>query len=288
MRPAEAASRSADLLSPCEGEHGFIERPDGTRLHTLVAGHGDPSILLLHGFGVSVDEWNLVQPPLVERGHRVIAYDHRGHGASTVGRDGLGSGQAWDDLAAVLHDFDLHDVVVVCHSMGNFIGIGALGHRPELQVRVRAMVNVAPVTGNASRGAPAAKLQIPLVRTGLLQRLARVHTAGAFLARQNLGSGASPAIIEATRRMLVATPARLAPLAAVFVRESIEPVIGAVEVPMQVIVGTADRLTPVWHAELIARLAPSATVTRLPGVGHMVNWERPEAIVAAVAAAVCS
>lgn len=284
--PVSAPLEIAGLLHPADGDHGFVDRPDGTRLHTLVAGEGDPTVLLLHGFGVTVDEWNLVQPALVERGHRVIAYDHRGHGASTIGNHGLGSQQIWGDLAAVLEHFDLNDAIVVCHSMGNFIGIGALGHQPELQRRVRSMVNVSPVTGDVTRDAPAAKLQVPLVRLGLLQRMARVRPLGSLLAKQNLGPGASRGVVEATRQMLVDMPRHLAPLAAMFGKESIEPVLGAVELPLHVLVGTADDLTPEWHAELIAEKAPNARVTRLPDIGHMVNWEDPDAIVEAVRAAV--
>lgn len=56
-------------------------------------------------------------------------------------------------------------------------------------------------------------------------------------------------------------------LAAIFPRESIANLPAAVDVPLHVIAGTADRLTPAWHAELIVRAAPHASLQRLPGVG---------------------
>jgi len=278
--PTEAASLE-DLQRICAGRGDAVQCADGARLRTVRAGDG-PMVVLVHGFGVSADEWNLVQPVLLDRGRTVLAYDHRGHGRSTIGVDGLTASALWRDFAAVLEAQDVQDAIIVCHSMGNFVGLGALGYQPSLQQRVRAIVCVAPVTGHATRGAPSARLQIPLVRTGLAQYLAAVPRIGRVLARLNLGPQASGDVVEATRRMLTSIPRRVAPLASVLARESIESALPAIRVPINVLTGDADRLTPRWHAELIVERVQHARLTRLPGVAHMVNWEAPSAIVDAV------
>jgi pimeloyl-ACP methyl ester carboxylesterase len=56
----------------------------------------------------------------------VIAYDHRGHGNATVGRDGFTTRALFDDLIAVVEHFDVHDLTIVAHSMGTFARMGAL------------------------------------------------------------------------------------------------------------------------------------------------------------------
>lgn len=271
----------AELSQPCSGRGDVLARPDGTRIRVVTAGAGPP-VLLVHGFGVSADEWNLVQPSLVADHWTVLAYDHRGHGRSTLGSDGLTATALWRDFAAVLESHDLFEAIVVCHSMGNFVGLGALGFWPELQRRVRAIVCVAPVTGHATRGAPAARLQIPLVRGGIAQRLAALPPAGRLLARANLGPRVSDPVIDATRHVLCDIPRHLAPLAAMLARESIKSALPAIGVPVTVLSGDADRLTPRWHAELIVERTADARLVPIPGVGHMVNWESPDAIVAAV------
>ena len=167
--------------------------------------------------------------------------------------------------------------------LGNFVGLGALGYFPQLQERVRAMICVAPVTGHATRKAPAARLQVPLVRIGLLQCIAALPLAGPAIARANLGPSTNPDVVTATRLMLNAIPRRVAPLAAVLAQESVESALPSISPPIHVLTGDADRLTPRWHAELIAKRALNAHLTDLPGVGHMVNWEAPEAIIRAVA-----
>lgn len=271
-----------DLLRACSGRGDVVETRDGARLRLVTAGTGQ-TVVLVHGFGVSTDEWNLVQPPLVADGWEVLAYDHRGHGRSTVGSDGLTAMSLWLDFATILAAHDVSDAIIVCHSMGNFVGLGALGYWPELQQRVRAVICVAPVTGHATRDAPAARLQVPLVRAGLAQGIASIPPAGRMLARANLGPHAPDSVIEATRQVLSAVPRGLAPLAAVLAKESISSALPTITVPVTVLSGDADQLTPRWHAEMIVERAHAARLVRLPGIGHMVNWEQPQAILDAVA-----
>lgn len=81
-----------------------------------------PSAVLAHGFAISLDEWNVIAEALVAGGHRVIAFDQRGHGRTTIGSDGVGSRQTAGDYAAVLEGYDVSDGVLVMHSMGGFVG----------------------------------------------------------------------------------------------------------------------------------------------------------------------
>ncbi len=258
-----------------------VEARDGTRLRVVTAGNGSTAVLV-HGFGVSADEWNLIQPSLVASGWNVIAYDQRGHGRSTIGSDGLTATALWRDFATILTSQDVSDAVIVCHSMGNFVGLGALGLWPELQQRVRAVVCVAPVTGHATRDAPAARLQVPLVRAGLAQYITSIPPVGRLLARANLGPYASDSIVEATRGVLASIPRGLAPLARVLANESISSLLPDVAVPVTVLNGDADELTPRWHAALIVERAQNARLVEIPNGGHMLNWEDPQAIIDAV------
>src|SRR5687767_12472773 len=76
------------LIALPAGDISFLDRPDGARLRCLTVGSGSP-VVFAHGFLGSMNNFNLVIPDLVKRGHRVVLFDHRGHGRSTAGRDGL-------------------------------------------------------------------------------------------------------------------------------------------------------------------------------------------------------
>lgn len=117
------------LIAEPEGEEMLITRPDGTLLRALVAGEGSP-VVLAHGYTATLAEWNLVWDDLIARGFRVIAFDQRGHGRSTLGSAGSGSEPMAADCAAILEHFNVSDGVLVGHSMGGFVAIRAVPTTP--------------------------------------------------------------------------------------------------------------------------------------------------------------
>ena len=125
-------------------------------------------MVLAHGFGFTLLGWNLVWDELLNRGYRVIAFDQRGHGGSTLGSDGVDSATMAADYAAVLEHFDVRDGVLVGHSMGGFIAIRAVLDHPELGRRLGGLVLFATWAGRMTQGAPQNWLQIPLLRYGVL------------------------------------------------------------------------------------------------------------------------
>jgi pimeloyl-ACP methyl ester carboxylesterase len=118
-----------------EGEQVLILRPDGTVIRAVVAGEG-PTVVLANAYGTPLAEWNIVWDKLLDRGHRVISFDQRGHGHSTIGSAGIGSESMAADDAAVLEHFDVHDGVLVGHSTGD-VRIAQNRGPPALDVRMR-------------------------------------------------------------------------------------------------------------------------------------------------------
>lgn len=279
--PSPGAMSAKDLLRPLPGKAQVLQRPDGTRLHVVVEGQGPRSVLLEHGFAMSADVWSLVRSQLDRHDLRVIAYDRRAHGRSTCGSEGLSSAALHADLRAVAEHFALQDAVIACHSMGNFLALGAMADERFMN-RFRLAVLVNPVTGNSAKGAPAVRIQAPLMRWGIAQRMARIPSLGRKLASLNVGRAASGAIIEATRLAMIDISRELWPLVVVQRDESVEPVLGRIGVPLHVLTGTEDRTTPPWHAELIVAKAPNAKIDYVADAGHMLPWEAPELIVRAI------
>ena len=115
------------------------------------AGAG-PAIVLVHG--LSATRRNVLQGSrhLLRRGYRLIAYDARGHGASSPAPDP--SRYEYEDLVGdlgfVLDSFELESPVLVGASMGAAtVMTFALGH-PE---RVPALVQIIPAYNGRSRTA---------------------------------------------------------------------------------------------------------------------------------------
>lgn len=78
-----------------------------------------PVVVLLHALGEQAASWDRVVPRLARR-FRVVALDLRGHGASTW--PGTYSFPLMrDDVLGVLDALDLHDLILVGHSMGGTV-----------------------------------------------------------------------------------------------------------------------------------------------------------------------
>jgi non-heme chloroperoxidase len=77
-----------------------------------------PAVVFSHSWMTNADAWDIPMFFLVQRGYRVIAYDRRGHGRSTQASAHNDMDGYADDLAAVIEELDLHDVVLVGHSTG--------------------------------------------------------------------------------------------------------------------------------------------------------------------------
>jgi pimeloyl-ACP methyl ester carboxylesterase len=265
------------ILTPPRGDERRITTPDGAVLRVLAAGQG-PSVLLVNGFGVGIEEWSLVWPELVSRGYRVYGYDARGQGQSTPGSLGVTATAMRNDFTTVIAALDLDRVTVVSHSMGNFIALAALAHDPDSRARIGHYVAVAPITGDAYKDA-ITRVQGPLLKLGLVQALSRNKRLGRAFARPALGLKPSDTVVEAWRRGLTAVPKAVTPMLDALRDETLADHLGDYDLPMTVLIGSHDVLTPYRHARLILNSIPSARLRYAPQAGHILNWESPGAIV---------
>ncbi len=80
-------------------------------------GSGDP-VVLLSGWPLDSRSWEPQLRPLLEAGHRVVAYDRRGFGKSSRPSTGYDFTTLAGDLDAVLRALDLQDVTLVGFSLG--------------------------------------------------------------------------------------------------------------------------------------------------------------------------
>ena len=114
----------------------------GVTLAGEQAGEGTP-IVLLHGLTATRRYVVMGSRTLQRSGHRVVAYDARGHGASTPAPDSAAYGyeQLADDLQAVLDELQIERAVLAGASMGAHTAVRLALTRPE---RVAALALITP------------------------------------------------------------------------------------------------------------------------------------------------
>jgi non-heme chloroperoxidase len=181
----------------------------------------------------------------------------------------------------VLDEVGVEPAVIVCHSMGNFVALGALAGADQ-RSGAAGLVLVSPVTGDSTREAPTARLQGPLVRRGIAQRLAAHRRVGDAMAKMSLGPHVAPPVVAATREALRSIPMTAAPMIRVLQHESVVDGLATIDIPAIVITGTHDRTTPERHARLIASRMPDVRLRFVPEAGHMTPWEAPDQVLDAV------
>lgn len=275
--------------------HHRVTVRDGANIHVVEVGPTDaPVVVLMHGVTLQWWVWSDVIAGLATD-HRVLAWDMRGHGSSTIGSDGVGFEIIANDLEDVLSHFDLRGVTVVGHSMGGMVLGEFVAHRSEIVAqRVAAGVwvatSAAPASHNLIRGGAAAAVGLT---AALAKRMAawrptpRVLPTGDITAAAlslAFGPDVTAEMVDALRVMESETEPEAMSLAAdalvtFDVRRALSDATAVRALPATVVVGTHDRLTPPVHArDLAARLAGSELVI-LDRVGHQVMQERPQALV---------
>lgn len=272
---------AGEELVPRFDEIRSLPGPDGGSISVISRGQGPP-IVLAHGVTLSVRTWVKQMESLPAAGFRAIAFDHRGHGESTVGEAGHTLDTLADDLRAVLEGLDLTDVVVVGHSMG---GVAAqllcLRHPDVAARRVAGIV----LLSTMARTALAANRH--LLRA--LERVAdaapdaggllRLSNLGLLVARIGFGADPQPSHVELTRQMIAACdPATRKAAPAALLGLDISRELEQIRVPTLVVCGTNDVITPPAESRRISRRIPGARLELLEGGGHMLMLEQADRV----------
>lgn len=119
---------------------------DGVRLHYLVAGKGDP-VVLLHGFAETSHMWIPLMSELAKT-HTVIAPDLRGAGSSAAPPDGYSKAAMARDMHALVARLGFDQVALVGHDIGLMVAYAYAAQYPAQVKRLVLMDAFLPGVGN--------------------------------------------------------------------------------------------------------------------------------------------
>lgn len=292
------------------GEH-VVLADDGVALHVEVDESPGPTVVLVHGFTARLEEFVLQRETLRGRA-RVVLYDQRGHGKSGWGDPTHATlDQLGRDLALVLEAHaSSGQVVLVGHSMGGMTLMALARQRPELfGSLITGVFLLATSPGEVTAHGGLGRVVRVSERTRTLQlglRLLQVASPGLQKARKpgtQAGTrfvrhylfgrdDAEPELVKLVQDLLEMAPFSVsAAFYPLFVHLDETASFEALRnVPVTVLVGSDDRLTPASHSEaMMELLAPDAQLVVVPGAGHSVNITRQavvdEALLALIARA---
>ncbi|GHE13235.1 alpha/beta fold hydrolase [Streptomyces alanosinicus] len=262
------------------------------------------TVVFSHGYCLNQDSWHFQRAAL--RGVvRMVHWDQRSHGrsgrgvAQTRDRVPLTIDQLGRDLKAVL-DAAVPDgpIVLVGHSMGGMTVMALAAQHPEL-IRDRVVATAFVGTssgrlGEVSFGLPVAGVNavrriLPGVLKALGQQAELVEKgrrataelfAGIIKRYSFAGRDVDPAVERFAERMIESTPIDVvAEFYPAFTdHDKTEALASFGDMPVLVLAGVQDLVTPSEHSEVIADLLPDAELVLVPDAGHLVMLEHPEVV----------
>ncbi len=245
--------------------------PHGPTIAYDEAGHGGVPVLLLHGYPFDRTMWR--EQLLGLGGRRLIAPDLRGFGASTSPDPVQRMDDYATDLVALLDALEIPLVVCVGLSMGGYVALAmAERHRNRLAglVLMDTKATADDAKGRAGRDAA-------------IETIARDGTAAPNAAMlEKLFAGETPSLVrEGVAAMMRAAPptAMMAALAAMRDRpERLQALRAVGDLPVLVLVGSEDRITPPSDSEAMLAAVPGAELVVVEGAGHLPPLERPATV----------
>ncbi|GIV88443.1 MAG: alpha/beta hydrolase [Chloroflexus sp.] len=244
-----------------------ISSPTGAQIHYTDVGSGLP-VVLLHAFPLSSALWRTQLTTLTDR-FRMIAPDLRGFGNSPP----IPLPQSLDDYAAdviaLLDALGIERAVVAGLSMGGYIAFAILRQAPERIGGLLLADTRATADTDTARANRAANAELVL------------REGSAALAERLLPNLLAPTAAESLRAELQAIAAANPPesiaaaLHAMAARPDSTSLLSQIRVPVTVVVGAEDTLTPPSEARTMHEAIPGSRFVVIPGAGHLSAIERP-------------
>jgi pimeloyl-ACP methyl ester carboxylesterase len=249
---------------------------DGLSIHYKDTGSRDaPVLLLLHGFGSSLQTWDTWSTQL-EQQYRVIRLDLPGFGLT--GPSPINDYSEQNDVATLTHFVDklgLSQFSVIGHSMGGKMAWGLAASVPD---RVNALVLMAPDGFPQTKDIGTKPYAMPsimgLIQFSLPKYLVRKSIEPAFFDAKALDDsllnryydmlrapGVRGAILERANQTIYTDPV---------------PLLKKITAPTLLLWGEQDKLIPSSNAQSYAHVLAVSKTQLLPKLGHLLQEEQPD------------
>ncbi|WP_067532692.1 alpha/beta fold hydrolase [Nocardia crassostreae] len=251
---------------------GFFRTADGTDLAYEDYGTGTPMVFVA-GWSLHSDMWEYQVPFFLEQGYRCILLDRRGHGRSDRPSTGYDVDTRADDLAALLDQLDLRDVILVAHSAGGGEVVRYLArHGQDRIARIALLAPAIPFmcqTEDNPVGVPRAALEASQAQFRADRPKWYADRGQGYFAT-HLGTGVSQAVMDAEMQRCM----QAAPYAALVMQREIFTAdhradVAALTLPLLLLHGIPDQSIPIDVSSRQAiKLAPHAVYKEYPDAGH--------------------
>lgn len=258
-----------------------LMRPTGLKLtldvNNITVGYtdegsaNDPAIIFIHGFPFNRFMWNH-QVEALKDNFRVISYDVRGHGESLIGNDELTIDLFVTDLIALMDQLKVEAAVLCGLSMGGYIALRAMEQHPA------RFLGLALSDTQCAADTPEAKENRMKAIEGIKQTgveryadasIINLFASSSFKSRQEEVVTIRSVIEKTSTDTLCNT------LMALANRKETCSSLTEITVPVLILVGKEDKITPIASAELMQQKIKGSIIRVIEHAAHLSNLENP-------------
>ncbi len=285
---------SSCVLLPGPWKHRTVTA-NGSRFHLAEAGpDGAPLVVLLHDYPEFWWAWRHQIPALAEAGYRVVAMDLRGFGASDKSPRNIATPRSCFDVAGVISSLGHSGGTIVGHGLGAQVAWSMTAFTPEVTTAVVAVSSPHPLALRRHRLPVGTAAWLQWVQAPWFPERSLTHGDGVRQFLQACSHVHEPVVEQAE---LYAEVMRL-PFAAHCAMEHfrwqvrsgarndgrayVRRLQHAPEPRTLVLYGEHDRIFPPSLYRFDAEVAPRAEHLQVPGAGHFLPEEAPDAVTAAL------
>jgi pimeloyl-ACP methyl ester carboxylesterase len=250
-----------------EGVPRIVDSSVGVHISYRVYGHGEPMVVLIHGWACDSNYWAAQIADLAAR-YTVVTLDLAGHGASNANRDDWSMNAFARDVAAVVEALPTpRRVVLVGHSMGAPVAVEAAALLADRTIGVIAVDSLKRVGGPRPSEAEIAARHAALEKDF-------IGGTRALVAKAFFRPDADPAFVRRVADDMAQEPPEVAlPAMDALARWDAVPALQRLTVP---IVAINSDLNSVTDDKGIQAVVPRFRSTTLPGTGHFLMMQEPK------------
>lgn len=235
-----------------------------------------PAAVMIHGAGFDHSTWALHDRWFAHHGYSVLAPDLPGHGRS-AGTALTTIADLADWTAALIDAVGASSARLIGHSMGSLIALETAARHPQRITRLDLMGTAATMTVGPDLLKDAEANDHGAIDMVSIWGLGFQAELGGSLAPGLWMHGGAQRVLEAGKPGVLFTD-----LTACNNYQNALAAAAAIKIPVTLILGERDMMTPAKAGKALAAALPNARTVILAGAGHMMMVERPDEVLAAL------
>lgn len=233
---------------------------------------GMPVIIFIHGFPFNRSMWNL-QVESLKDSYRLITYDIRGHGSSEIGNEVFSIELFVNDLISLMDALEINNAILCGLSMGGYIALNAIEKYNE---RFDALIlcDTQCIADTFEAKEKRIKAIEGIRETGVEkyadESIKNLFASDSFTSRVKEIANVREMIVKTSEQSICST------LLALSVRKDTCHMLSEIKVPVLIMVGNEDKITPPAAARFMHEKIKGSLLKIIDHAAHLSNLENPD------------